>query len=91
MRTMIVVLLALFVGGAALPAAAGELCPVTQASKVSVMAFLGERGLTARGASKLRLAACKEEGARCSTDADWARGEGIPRLGGPGPTPRHRP
>jgi hypothetical protein len=74
MRTMIVVLLALFLGGAALPTTAGELCP-TQASKVSVMAFLSEHGLRVRGASNLRLAACKAEGAKCDTDADCCSGE----------------
>ena len=75
MRTMIVVLLALFVGGAALPTTAGELCPSTQASKVSVMAFLSEHGLRVRGASNLRLAACKAEGAKCDADADCCSGE----------------
>jgi hypothetical protein len=75
MRTMNVVLLTLFVGAAVLPAAAGELCPARHGSNVSVMAFLSERGLAARGASKLQLAACKGEGAKCSTDGDCCSGE----------------
>ena len=75
MRTMTVVLLAVFVGGAALPAAAGGLCPARQASNASVMAFLSEHGPAGGAASKLQLAACKAEGAKCSTDADCCSGE----------------
>lgn len=74
MRTVAPILLALFVNVSALPAAADELDQAARASNQSVMAFLAEHGVTSRAMSAPQLAACKEEGAQCSADADCCRG-----------------
>ena len=75
-RTAAAMLLALPFGVMALPATArepGQARGLT--SSQLVMAFLAEHGVTGQTLRGPQLAACKEEGAQCSTNADCCSGE----------------
>jgi hypothetical protein len=76
-RAVAPIVLAVFLGLAAEPAAAGEGDPAQPASNKSFVAFLNGH-LVSRIVPAPELAACKADGSTCTSDSDCCSGQCKP-------------